>query len=221
MIQDKLASLLPDCCRIGYAAIEEYSENDQRKIFSHFSETRTVIVLANHIMDSLEWTWFKFPNARTGSTHPADLHSLSIANLLSAAIDKEGGKGYIVPYPGPCDLMFKLIALPTKMGILGDNFLYLMEDWGPWNHLRVILTDLDIEHVKPKLVEPCFHCGKCMEVCPSNAIKHNDFDGLACQKGMKEQSQEKCDGSFCFECELCLRACPVGVQPKEITVKFK
>ena len=221
MIQDELATLLPDCCRIGYAAIEEYSVNDQNKIFSHFNRTKTVIVIAHHIMDSIEWTWFKFSNARTGSTHPADLHSLSTANLLSAAIEKKGGKAYIVPYPGPCDLMFKIIALPTKMGSLGDNFLFMMNDWGPWNHLRVILTDLEIEHVKPQSIEPCIHCGKCIEVCPADAIKQNDFDGLACIRGMNEQSQEKCDGSFCFECELCLRACPVGVQPKEIAVKFK
>ncbi len=72
-----------------------------------------------------------------------------------------------------------------------------------------------------KVVNACTHCGRCIDVCPAGAFRNGSFDGLACRDKMRELARTPCDGSFCFECELCLRACPVGTQPREIEVRFK
>lgn len=221
MTKSTFSDSLPECCRIGFASIDEYRGKELEQIFNHLPTTKTVIVVAHHIQDSLEWTWLKFPTARTGETHPADLHILSVVNEITNKLKSDNNNAVVVPYPGICDLMFKTVALPTKLGSLGDNFLFMNKDWGPWIHLRVILTDKEIIHTKPEFEEPCNHCGNCIEVCPTNALQQNSFDGFACLEGMREQSKVKCDGSFCFECELCLRACPIGTEPKEVVVTFK
>lgn len=191
------------------------------QIKSYLPSVQTVIVVAHHIQNSLEWTWLKFPAARTGETHPADLHILSVVNEVSNKIRQCGNEVLVVPYPGICDLMFKTVALPTKLGSLGDNYLFMNKEWGPWIHLRIILTDAKIEHITPELEEACNHCGCCIEICPAQALQPDTFDGIACLEGMRRQAEIECDGSYCFECELCLRACPVGVEPQEIVVQFK
>lgn len=88
-------------------------------------------------------------------------------------------------------------------------------------HLRVVLTDALIAFTRPEPSDACTHCGKCHEACPAQAFQGGSFNGLACRDKMREMGQYKSDGSTCFECELCLRACPIGSQPQEIVVRFK
>ena len=216
-----LSVLLPECCRIGFATIEDYQGTEREQLLVRLPSTQTVVVIAHHVHNSLEWTWLKFRAARTGETSPADIHCLSMAEHIANRLESNGNQALIVPYPGISGLMFKTIALPTRLGTLGDNFLFMNNDWGPWMHLRVILTDGVIRHTRPQEEDACTHCGKCIEACPAGAIQQGRFDGLACRDQMREMSKTKCDSSFCFECELCLRACPIGTQPKEILVRFK
>ena len=214
-------ALLPECCRIGFAAIEDYRGTERNKILEAMPATRSVVVIAHHVQDSLEWTWLKLPAARTGETSPADMHCLATTERVAHYLESNGAHCLILPYPGICGSMFKTIALPTGLGVLGDNFLFMNEDWGPWIHLRVLLTDVAIEHTRKQTADACTHCGKCIQACPAEAFHDETFNGLACRDKMREMSKTKSDGSFCFECELCLRACPVGKQPKEIKVRFK
>jgi len=216
----ELRELLPDCCRIGFASVDEYYNPEKEQLLAQLPSTRTVIVIAHHVMDSLEWTWLKFQAARGGETSPADIHTLAMAERVTSCLKSIGCQSTIVPYPGVCGLMFKKIALPTQLGSLGDNFLFMNNEWGPWIHLRVILTNSIIRHVRPEIRDACTHCGECIKVCPAGAIQHGRFDGLACRAGMREMSRTQCDGSFCFECELCLRACPVGTRPRKVQVTF-
>jgi epoxyqueuosine reductase len=215
MITEKnINALIPECCRIGFASIGEYQGKEKEQLLAQLPSAQTVIVIAHHVQDSLEWVWLKFPAARTGETCPADIHCLSVAQRISSHIQANGKSALILPYPGACGSMFKKIAVPTRLGVLGDNFLFMNRNWGPWIHLRIILTDEVIRFAPRQSDDACIHCGKCIEACPAGAIKQGSFDGLACREKMIEMSKTKCDGSFCFECEICLRACPVGIQPK-------
>lgn len=219
--ENDIGALLPECCRIGFASIEEYQSTEKEQLLAQLPSAQTVIVIAHHVQDSLEWTWLKFQAARTGQTTPADIHCLSMAERIIYSLQANGNQTLIVPYPGACGPMFKKIAVPTRLGGLGDNFLFMNRDWGPWMHLRVILTDEVIKYTPRQIDDACTHCGKCIEACPAGAIERGSFNGWACRDKMIEMSKTKCDGSFCFECEICLRACPIGIQPKEVVVKFK
>lgn len=218
---NEINSILPECCRVGFASIDQYNGIEKEHILKLLPSTKSAIVITHHVQNSLEWTWFKFNAARTGETNPADIHCLSTTKQITNILIHGNFKSFIIPYPGIIGPMFKTIALKTGIGKLGDNFLFMNKDWGPWIHLRVILTDAEINTSIDNNEDPCTHCNKCIEVCPVGAIEKNSFDGIKCQNNMREYSIKNCDGSTVYECELCLRACPVGKQPKEITVKYK
>ncbi|MEI6424824.1 MAG: shikimate kinase, partial [Lentisphaerota bacterium] len=160
--ENDFRSLLPECCRIGFASIEDYKAAEKKQLLAKLPSTKTVIVIAHNVQDSLEWTWLKFKAARTGETSPADIHCLSIAESVLHRLESNGNQSTILPYPGICGPMFKTIAVPTGLGMLGDNFLFMNHDWGPWMHLRVIITDAVVEFTTHQIDNPCTHCGKCV-----------------------------------------------------------
>lgn len=122
---EKLRALLPECCRIGFASIADYQDQERDKLLEQLPSTQTIIVIAHHVQDSLEWTWLKFPTARTGETSPADLHCAAMAERVAYQLESAGHRTLLLPYPGICGLMFKTLALPTRLGNLGDNFLFM------------------------------------------------------------------------------------------------
>lgn len=219
--EDQLNDLIPECCRVGFASIDAYVEWEKEQLLVTLPAAKTVIVIAHHIQDSLEWIWHRFPAARGGETCPADIHCLWVAERIKYRLHSLGYRSVILPYPGICGLMFKTLAVKSGLGKLGDNFLFMNDNWGPWIHLRVLLTDTNIEHSLMDLDSGCNHCGNCLEVCPAGAITQNDFNGTACRDCIREMARSECDGSYVYECEKCLRICPIGRQPEEIEVKYK
>jgi len=220
MLEKDFLGLLPECCRLGVASLAEYQDSEKEQILALLPTTQSVIVIAHHVQDSLEWTWLKFSSSRVGVTSPADIHCLAMAERIANRLQNNHFQTLIVPYPGVSGPLFKRLAEPTGLGRLGDNFLLMNADWGPWMQLRVVLTDAPVEHAICHPQDACTHCGRCIEACPADAFRNGTFDGLNCRDKMREMAKTKCDGSFDFECELCLRACPVGTQPKAITVRF-
>jgi epoxyqueuosine reductase QueG len=220
MNENELSGLVESCCRVGFASINDYEEKEQNDIKALLPATKTVIIIAHHITHSLEWVWFKFPAEKAGEICPADIHTKSAAERISYELNNKGYKCVIPPYPGISGVMFKTLAAKTGMGQLGKNYLLMNADWGPWMHLRAIFTNAVIEHKKPAIEQACNHCGKCIEECPSGAIMENDFDGLKCRAKMRGIRDSLVDAPYIFECEQCLRACPIGEQPREVVVSY-
>jgi epoxyqueuosine reductase len=220
MKQGDFTELLSECCRIGFASIEDYDESERMKIQEFLPDVKTVIVVAHHVRHSLEWVWFRFLADGSDETCPADLHTKLILEKVCNKLMQNGFNGIILPYPGQCGVMFKTLAVKTGLGQLGDSFLFMNADWGPWVHLRAILTDAEIEFEKPVTQEACTHCGKCIEACLSGAIMENDFDGIKCRDSMRQIKSTLGDTPYAFECEVCLRACPVGEKPREVLITY-
>lgn len=221
MKQSDLSELLPACCRVGSASVNQYDDDEKDKIRTFLPDAQTVVVIAHHVTHSLEWIWFEFPGDRAGETCPADLHAKAAAEEIRHALDRNGYATVVLPYPGECGLMFKTLAAKTGLGQLGDNYLFMNGDWGPWIHLRAVLTNASIATEAPVPQEACTHCGKCIEACPAGAILPDDFDGLRCRSKMREIRTGLGDLPTLFECERCLRACPVGASPREVLVSYR
>jgi len=221
MRQNDFAELLPACCRIGFAAIDQYDAEERRAMEVFLPDVQTVIVVAHHVMHSLEWTWFAFDTERQGETCPADLHTKAMGSRIYHRLETEGHKSVLLPYPGQCGVMFKTLAARTGLGQLGDSFLFMNADWGPWIHLRVVLTEAPVEFERRAAPEACTHCGACLQACPSGAIMEHDFDGLKCRDGMHGLRNSLGKVPYIFEGERCLRACPIGQAPHEVLVAYK
>ncbi len=218
-LQEKI---LPPCCNLSAAAVETYPAEGRSLIRNFLPDTRTVLVLGHHIRASLEWAWFPFPAERGGNTCAADLHAKSMIEAIERQLLLSGHKSAILPYPNDCGISFKRLAAQTGMGELGDSFLFLHPTWGPWAHLRVLLTDALVADGKWERKEICTHCGRCMEACPGKALSVGNHDQQGCGRCQQElRGRLMIKAGYRHKCEVCARVCPVGEAPHEIVIQDK
>lgn len=217
--RELLAHRLPDCCEMDAFPVSLCAEREKQAIKTLLPETRSVIVLAHHVQNALEWMWFPFKTERNQSTCAADLHLKSECEKIVSFLENMGSRCVIVPYPGRCGIRFKELAHMTGLGKTGDNSMFLHQNWGPWTHLRVIVTDQVISGVLPSCGEICIHCGACKASCPARVITDHGLLGEACDEFMDRQSDVPGWPKACvFKCEVCARSCPIGVAPEKIMV---
>lgn len=217
-----LREKLPACCNIAAAPVESYSKEGKAKIAEFMTSARTAVVLGHHIKASLEWLWFPFESERGGSTCAADLHSKAIIENMERTFQSSGHRTLILPYPDACGIAFKQIAAGTKMGMIGDSHLFLHRNWGPWIHLRVLLTDAIVNAPKASGDRDgiCKHCGKCIKACPGKALKNDLHDLKACsQYQLAERERLRLRAHYKHKCEVCARICPAGEPPLEVVIR--
>ena len=213
---NKIQALLPKCCEADAIDLSKLTENEKELLSEFLQDFQSVIVIAHHVKHSLEWSWFPFEASREGSVHPADLHLQAEAQKVMYYLDKMGYQSTLIPYPGKCGIRFKNLADKTGLGKIGDNFLFLHNEWGPWTHLRVILTNAEISDCLKSCEEVCIHCGACRTACPANAIKEKELLGTTC--GAYQHSVAQTIPAYEYNCEVCLRICPIGASPKSVSI---
>lgn len=204
----KINELLPECCTAVKIDISQCSSREKNALKRKLKSVKSIIILAHHIEKSSEWEWTKMESERGNYNCQADLHAQTVIKKIKNYLESKNNKAKIVPYPKPSGVRFKKLAEKSGIGEIGDNHLFLHHSWGPWVHLRVLLTEAEINNNKPKAYQDqiCIHCGKCIEACPAAAIDEENFDLEKCRK-----HQEEMDSSH--SCEVCARVCPIGKVP--------
>ena len=205
-----IEDLIPECCTVAKIEINECYRKEKRALEEFAPSVKSIIVLGHHIINAREWIWTHMKSERGNCTCIADLHTKDIIKKIKNYVEDEGYNSKIIPYPEVSGVRFKKLAAKTHMGEIGDNFLFLHKDWGPWIHLRVLLTDAKISSKQENSMdEVCIHCGKCIEACPANAISQNGFDSQKCRERQEELNNA-------HSCEICARICPLGETPEKI-----
>lgn len=212
----ELQDLLPQCCDVDAYSISRVSVDTKEHILSFMPECKSIIILAHHIQHSIEWSWFNLEASRNGVMAPADLHVQVEMDKLSLLLNNSGYKYALLPYPGSCGIRFKDLADLSGLGKMGDNFLFLHRIWGPWVHLRILLTNVEITDTLPVCDEVCTHCGVCKNVCPADAIQDHELLGNVCSAFQAEE--ERNYSAYNYKCEICVRACPICDAPKAIQI---
>lgn len=216
---DFLSEELPQCCEIDSFPISLCSDSEKQFLEEFLPECKSVIVLAHHVKNSLEWAWFSLESERNNVTCAADLHLKSECEKVVSKLGEKGYNSLVVPYPGRCGIRFKDLANRTGLGKIGDNFMFLHKEWGPWTQLRVLVTDVEISDNLHNCDDVCNHCGNCKESCPAKVINDNTFLGIECSNYQDKQDADiGIQGSYIFKCEECARACPIGDAPRRITI---
>ena len=220
---DELSGILPSCCTMRAVGIGKFLPAEKSRMLEMLPGTRTVLVIGHHIRESLEWVWFPSDSEKNGSTCAADLHTKSVAEKMSCILKSHGYSQYIVPYPGRSGLLFKNVATQAGLGQRGDNFLLLHPEWGPWIHLRVVLTSATVAPAPQVSGERgiCTHCGQCRTSCPGKAIGDGTFDAELCDRTQAERAGTSGLPGYPFKCEICLRSCPVGRQPPNLHIAIQ
>ncbi len=214
------SALLPDCCQLAAVRVADFTSPERALLAEFLPAAKTVLVLAHHVTASLEWAWFPFAAERQGNTCAADLHAKAVIEKIAARLRDQSFAVAILPYPGRCGVNFKYIAARSALGSLGVNRLFLHREWGPWAHLRVLLTDAAIAAGGAAPAAPCDGCGACIAACPSGAITADSFTGAVCGEYMQAgRDKYGVEGAFRWKCEICARACPRGGQPQPVQIK--
>lgn len=210
-----IRKILPSCCEADALDITALTDDERKQLSGFLPNFKTVIVLAHHVKHSLEWTWFSFDSSRIGSVPPADLHLEAESLKISDYLHKEGYNSLLIPYPGISGIRFKDLADKTGLGKIGDNFLFLHREWGPWTHLRILLTDAEIKGRLDPCDAVCIHCGRCVAACPANAIQKEELLGIECGAYQHRISEST---AYDYQCENCIRACPIGTAPRPVQI---
>jgi len=146
-------------------------------------------------------------------------------------------------------LSLKHTAVSCGMGEIGKNNLLLTPEFGPHQRLCAIVTEAPLEPDSRQDLNLCNECNKCVDACPSGALKQDGYDVDPCfvywSLGFKRlpparfwqwpgylrmirQHMKKRD--FLVEsgqiyitdvdfCIECMRACPVGEAWEKIRPK--
>lgn len=214
----ELKSLVPECCDIDSFDITICSDEEQRVLKEVLPGVKTIVVFGHHIESAIEWMWFPSKTERKNNTCAADLHLKAVVERVASYISVTDARCEIIPYPGSCGIYFKILASRTSLGDLGDNYLFLHNDWGPWIHLRVMLTEAEILKInRNEKKQVCIHCNRCLEICPGKAIGEKFFDGPLCGETQNRIKKELAiPEGYLWKCEKCLRICPIGKPPAAI-----
>ena len=109
----------------------------------------------------------------------------------AVALERYGYTTEILPYPGTCGISFKQLAAKTGIGEIGDSFLFLHREWGPWTHLRIALTNAETPKARQRDFDAvCTHCGRCIDECPGRAIAQGRHDLDACASAQSVLSKQ-------------------------------
>ncbi|MFQ6116071.1 MAG: 4Fe-4S double cluster binding domain-containing protein, partial [bacterium] len=120
----------------------------------------------------------------------------------SSPYDKERNMG---------DLSHRHAGQLAGIGVFGKNSLLLSTKFGPRIRLVSVVTDAPLKADKPLDIDLCKDCDKCLQACPSEALKGERIvDKLRCDAHHVEVGEKLQLDNWEQICGVCIRVCPVG-----------
>lgn len=130
--------------------------------------------------------------------------------LFNLKLDNE--KSYI-----QCDtglLNERFYGIYSGIGKQGINQMVINDIYGSYGFLSLILVDHQIPEIKNQR-KNCIGCGKCIKICPGNAITKDFFDSNSCisyltqKKELTYLEEEKIkNNGLVYGCDRCQSICP-------------
>ena len=113
----------------------------------------------------------------------------------------------------------KAFARSAGLGWIGKNLLLITPEFGPRVRLATVLTNIPLTHGKPLMDQNCGKCTKCIDACPIEALKSNEFEGYPvsredvfdakkCHTRLEKISKMESIGVSL--CGVCIKVCPKG-----------
>jgi epoxyqueuosine reductase len=156
----------------------------------------------------------------------SDYHRV-IRKRLKAVMNKFQQEFGLFPYRICVDsapLMEREFGHRAGLGWFGKNTMLIDSHRGSWFLLGAVLLGLKLPPDSPA-PGGCGTCSKCVEACPTGAIKFIDgrwqIDSRQCisyltieKRGEFDDNQSESIGDWTFGCDICQEVCPFN-QPRE------
>jgi len=107
-------------------------------------------------------------------------------------------------------------AAKSGLGWIGKNTCLITKEQGSYFFIGEIITDQELDYDKKVVPNHCGGCSRCIDACPTNALKEYTLDSNKCisnwtieYKG--KEIPEKFEGNFrdwIFGCDICQDVCP-------------
>lgn len=119
-------------------------------------------------------------------------------------------------------IMERKLASLAGLGWQGKNTLLIAGKQGSWGFLGVLLLDFEIEPDPPFEGDRCGTCSRCIDSCPTNALKPFRLDCRRClttwnvercDKPGESISQAIADTGWIAGCDICQEVCPWNSSP--------
>lgn len=144
-----------------------------------------------------------------------DYHNVvgSYLNRACELLAQTGGN--FVPFVDNSPIPEVSIALHAGLGKQGRNGLLITEQYGTYQFIGEIVTDLEIEYDIPSQ-EKCYGCGRCETACPGKAIQQGEIMLKQCashinqlKRDLTEQEEQLVkDCGLVWGCDICQKVCP-------------
>lgn len=105
----------------------------------------------------------------------------------------------------------KHAAQAAGLGTIGRHSLLITPEYGSMVWLGCVLTEAKLTP-DPLLPDICTDCGRCVEVCPVNALANREMDQSACWEHAFGDDPDK--QIWCISCHACRDACPHNLGTK-------
>lgn len=133
--------------------------------------------------------------------------------LLEDQTGKINGRGFVDSAP----VLERSWALRSGLGWIGKNGNLINKQSGSYFFIATLITDLDLEFDEPFIKDYCGSCTKCIDACPTQAIKPDRVvDGSSCisyftielkENLIPDRYKDKFQ-NWIFGCDICQEVCP-------------
>ncbi len=215
---------------IGIAPGDAFTEEELGELGASFGPVRSVVVLAQRIVDPVQEVRFFAGESYTDSQVAVSLADASLLHTCwqVAQMIERAGHAAAIPrnqrYGGerrPTHrISFKKAGARAGIGVHGRSQLLIHPEWGPWMWLRAVVTDAALPTGKPIAFSPCEGCERCVAACPAGALimdpPHIDRERCSPGGGRHNSTAVRLSPHGQINCDECMRACPVGTAPPRL-----
>jgi epoxyqueuosine reductase len=107
------------------------------------------------------------------------------------------------------------LAYQAGLGWVGKNTCLIHPKQGSMFFIGEILTSLNLESSHDLVPDRCGTCTRCIDACPTDALKERDLDARKCisylsieHKGQVEEKLAEAFGPWFYGCDICQAVCP-------------